>query len=440
MSTAPRAPAPAFALAHPALPTSNARSHSGWRCMISRRVPRTLRRPRTHMSVNTDILQERLTDEVLTVNASSATYPILFQDGGIDDVEFYSKYVGGDKALIVTNDVVGPLYLDRVRAALLAAGKKVHEVVLPDGEAYKGMESLRAIWDESIEARLDRKSTIIALGGGVVGDVTGFAAATYVRGVPFLQIPTTLLAVVDSAVGGKTAINHPGGKNMIGAFYQPRAVLVDSTLLRSLDDRQMAAGIAEVIKYGCICDWNFFEWCEQNIEKLVQRDPEALRYAMKRSCKYKADVVSEDEKESGIRAILNLGHTFGHAIEASMGYGEWLHGEAVAAGMVMATLMSERMGLVKPQVRGRLEKLLLKASLPVRPPPSVTLQRFMTYMSIDKKVESGKLRLVLLRNPGEAFVTGDFDEEILFDTIMHYHQLYKQNPGIYEHAMFGLPL
>ncbi len=383
---------------------------------------------------------QRLDDEQILVNAASATYPILFKDGGIDDSSLYAEYVRGDKALIITNDIVGPLYLARVRNALKQAGKTVFQVILPDGEEHKSIKSLNMIWDACMEARLDRKSTIVALGGGVVGDVAGFAAATYVRGVPFMQVPTTLLAVVDSAVGGKTAINHPGGKNMIGAFYQPQVVLVDSTVLSTLDDRQMAAGISEVIKYGVIRDSKFFEWCETNVDKLVARDATALRYAMRKSCEYKADVVAEDEKESGIRAILNLGHTFGHAIEASMGYGSWLHGEAVAAGMVMACKMSENMGMIESEVIRRLEKVLVKASLPVRPPPSVTLQEFMTYMSVDKKVESGKLRLVLLRALGEAYVTADFDEELLFDTIMFYHQLYKSSPGTYEHDMFGLSI
>lgn len=382
----------------------------------------------------------RLADEEVIVDAASRTYPILFQDGGLDDSSVYSKYAAGDKVLVVTNDVVGPLYLARVRAALEAAGKTVFEVVLPDGEVHKDVNALRQIWDACMEARLDRKSTLVALGGGVVGDIAGFAAATFVRGIPFLQVPTTLLAVVDSAVGGKTAVNHPGGKNMIGAFYQPRAVLIDSLTLATLDDRQLAAGIAEVVKYGLICNWEFFEWCERNMSRLVARDPDALRYAMRRSVEFKAEVVAADERESGIRAILNLGHTFGHAIEAGMGYGNWLHGEAVSAGMVMACLMSEKMGFITPDITRRVEKVLVAASLPVRPPPSVTLQRYMTYMSVDKKVESGKLRLVLLRKPGEAFVTGDFDEDTLFDTIMHYHQLYESSPGTYEHEVFGLPL
>lgn len=290
-----------------------------------------------------------------------------------------------------------------------------------------------------MEARLDRKSTIIALGGGVVGDITGFAAASFVRGVPFIQVPTTLLAVVDSSVGGKTAVNHPMGKNMIGAFYQPEAVVVDSRVLETLDERQLAAGISEIIKYGIIRDWAFFQWCEGNMERLVARDPEAIRYAMVQSCQHKADIVEEDERECGVRATLNLGHTFGHAIEASMGYGEWLHGEAVAAGMVMACEMSVRLGWLSEEVTRRVESLLTRASLPTRPPPSVTLERFMTFMAVDKKVEAGVLRLILLKGPGKAVVTADFEESVLMDTIMYYHQLYQESPGTYEHANMGLP-
>lgn len=311
--------------------------------------------------------------------------------------------------------------------------------ILPDGEEFKSLQYASQIWDACMVNRLDRKSTIIALGGGVIGDITGFAASAFVRGVPFIQVPTTLLAVVDSSVGGKTAVNHPMGKNMIGAFYQPQAVIVDSDVLSTLDDRQLAAGIAEIVKYGIIRDWQFFEWCEENIDRLVARDPDALRYAMVQSCQHKADIVAADEKESGLRATLNLGHTFGHAIEACMGYGAWLHGEAVAAGMVMACEMSVRMGWISSEVRERVERVLAKASLPIRPPPSVTLENFMTYMSVDKKVEAGVLRLILVKEPGHAVLTADFPESILFDTIMHYHQMYKASPGTYEHAMLGLP-
>lgn len=397
----------------------------------------TVRSRRWRMSIEAGV-DERLADDTVMVDADSRRYPILFRDGGLDDARVYAEYVRGDKALIVTNDVVGPLYGERVGAGLEKAGKTVFKVVLPDGEEFKGVRSLEKIWDACMEARLDRQSTIVALGGGVVGDVAGFAAATFVRGIPFVQVPTTLLAVVDSAVGGKTAVNHANGKNMLGAFYQPRAVLIDAHTLATLDDRQLAAGLAEVVKYGLIRDWSFFEWCEQNMGRMVARDASALRYAMRRSVEYKAAVVGEDERESGVRAILNLGHTFGHAIEAGMGYGTWLHGEAVAAGMVMACVMSEKMGMIGGETTRRVEQVLAAASLPVRPPPELTLRRYMTYMSVDKKVENGKLRLVLLQRPGSAIVTGDFDEETLFDTIMHFHRMYKNSPGTYEHDMYGL--
>lgn len=371
-------------------------------------------------------------NDELTVSAASHTYPIVFRPHGLRDASLFLPHAPGDKVLIVTNETVGPLYLDSVANALTSAGKTVFSVILPDGEQHKSIDCLGTIWDACLKHRLDRKSTLIALGGGVVGDITGFAAATYVRGVPFIQVPTTLLAVVDSAVGGKTAINHPSGKNMIGAFYQPNTVIVDRTVLETLDDRQMAAGIAEIVKYGLIRDWDFFEWCEANMDALRAREPEALQYAMRMSCQFKADVVSEDERESGVRAILNLGHTFGHAIEASMGYGSWLHGEAVAAGMVMACEMSVRLGWIDESITRRVEAVLARASLPVRPPPTVTLEKFMTYMSVDKKVEAGVLRLVLLKGKGHAVITSDYSEEVLFDTIMYYHALFKKDPGHYE--------
>eukprot|EP00181_Compsopogon_caeruleus_P004155 CAMPEP_0184688760 /NCGR_PEP_ID=MMETSP0312-20130426/30274_1 /TAXON_ID=31354 /ORGANISM="Compsopogon coeruleus, Strain SAG 36.94" /LENGTH=446 /DNA_ID=CAMNT_0027146025 /DNA_START=18 /DNA_END=1358 /DNA_ORIENTATION=- len=371
----------------------------------------------------------------LEVAAESRTYPILFGDGILDERSSYEPFIAGDKVLIVTNEVVAPLYLDRVEKVLRSLGKKVVVTVLPDGEEYKSMDSLKDIFDDCMENRLDRKSTLVALGGGVIGDITGFAAACFVRGVPFIQVPTTLLAVVDSAVGGKTAVNHPRGKNMIGAFYQPQAVVVDPEVLSTLNDRQLAAGLAEVVKYGLIRDPSFFEWCEENIDALVARNPEALQYAMERSCINKAEVVAADEKESGVRATLNLGHTFGHAIEAGLGYGSWLHGEAVAAGMVMACEMSVRLGWLDPEVTRRTERVLSRAALPVRPPPQMTLELFMTYMSIDKKVESGVLKLILLRGIGQSVVTSDYTQDILYDTIMHFHSMYKRNPEVYESAL-----
>lgn len=378
-------------------------------------------------------------DAVLHVNAPSKRYPILFSENVLQNPQTYAPYLTGDKALIVTNTTLAELYLPTVEAALKQTGVTVFKVVLPDGEEFKNLESISSVWDVCMEARLDRRSTLIALGGGVVGDITGFAAAAFVRGIPFIQIPTTLLAMVDSSVGGKTGVNHPMGKNMIGAFHQPEAVVVDIAVLETLDDRQLAAGVAEIIKYGVIRDWRFFEWCEKNVERLTARDPEALQYAIRESCRHKAEIVAEDERESGLRATLNLGHTFGHAIEASMGYGSWLHGEAVSAGMVMACEMSVRMGWIEETVTRRLEAVLARASLPTRPPPSVTLEQFMTYMSVDKKVHAGVLRLILLKGPGKAVLTADFPEAVLFDTIMHYHQMYKKSPGTYEHATLGLP-
>jgi 3-dehydroquinate synthase len=381
--------------------------------------------PRMALAADPDI-------QTLTVKATSKSYPILFQPHAIGLRSSFEDHIPGDKILVVTNDTIAPLYLDTLCRALAETGKSVFNVILPDGEQHKSIQSLSMIWDACMEHRLDRKSTLVALGGGVIGDITGFAAASFVRGIPFIQVPTTLLAVVDSAVGGKTAINHPRGKNMIGAFYQPNAVIVDRTVLDTLDERQLCSGIAEVVKYGLIRDWAFFEWCEQNMDSMIARDPEALQYAMMKSCEYKADVVAEDEREAGVRAILNLGHTFGHAIEASMGYGNWLHGEAVSAGMVMACEMSVRLGWIEEEITRRVERVLARASLPIRPPPSVTLEKFMTYMSVDKKVESGVLRLVLLKGKGQAVVTHNFSQEILFDTIMYYHQLFKRDPGHYE--------
>jgi 3-dehydroquinate synthase len=370
--------------------------------------------------------------ETLVVQTPSRQYPIYFGTGILENKEYFEQHIPGDKVLVVTNDVVGPLYLQRLKHTLESSNKLVFSLEVPNGEIHKNLTTLSQIYDKCMEARLDRKSTLVALGGGVIGDLTGFAAATFVRGVPFIQVPTTLLAVVDSAVGGKTGVNHPKGKNMIGAFYQPQAVVVDINTLHTLDDRQLAAGLAEVIKYGLIRDVAFLEWCEANMERLMKRDPEALRYAMYQSCKNKSDVVSADERESGIRAILNLGHTFGHAIEAGTGFSTWLHGEAVAAGMVMASEMSYRMGWLTKEDVGRVESILSRASLPIRPPPTMTLEKFMTFMSIDKKVESGKLKLVLLRGIGNAIVTGDFPMDVLQETILYFQKLVLSHPEQYE--------
>jgi 3-dehydroquinate synthase len=317
--------------------------------------------------------------------------------------------------MIVSNETVAPLYLASVEDAL--EGYRVERVILPDGERYKTLEVWNRIMDGLLGSRFGRDCTILALGGGVVGDMAGFAAACYQRGVDFIQVPTTLLAQVDSSVGGKTGVNHPLGKNMIGAFHQPRAVIADTETLGTLPDRELSAGIAEVIKYGLIRDAELFRWLEGNMGALLARDPEALAHAIERSCRNKAEVVAADELESGQRALLNLGHTFGHAIETGMGYGEWLHGEAVAAGMCMAADMSRRLGWIDESALARTRDLIAAAGLPVDPPAQITPARFRELMAVDKKVQGGRLRLVLLRGIGESLVTGDFDPRALDETL-----------------------
>jgi 3-dehydroquinate synthase len=317
--------------------------------------------------------------------------------------------------LVVTNTTVAPLYLQRVLEALSAY--TVETITLPDGEQYKTLEVLQQVYDVLLARRFDRRSTLIALGGGVIGDITGFAAATYQRGVAYVQVPTTLLAQVDSSVGGKTGVNHPLGKNMIGAFHQPRSVIADTDTLSTLDDRQLRAGLAEVIKYGLIRDRGFFNWLEARVDELLARDPEALAYAIERSCQNKTEVVAGDEWESGQRALLNLGHTFGHAIETGMGYGIWLHGEAVAAGMVMAADLSTRLGWLNARDRDRIEVLLQRAGLPTRGPDALESERLLELMAVDKKAMEGRLRLVLLKGIGEAMVTTAFPIELLRTTL-----------------------
>ena len=308
-------------------------------------------------------------------------------------------------ALIVTNETVGPLYAADLQHSLSAHYPKVLTLSLPDGEAYKTWETLQGIFDVLLENACDRKTVLFALGGGVVGDITGFAAACYMRGVPFVQVPTTLLAQVDSSVGGKTAINHPIGKNMIGAFYQPERVVCDLHTLQSLPARELSAGLAEVIKYGPIADMAFFDWIETNLDALLQRDPQALAYAVQRSCEIKAYVVGQDERESGLRAILNFGHTFGHAIEAGLGFGEWLHGEAVGCGMVMAAQLSQRLGLVDAAFTERLTALIARAALPTVG-PDLGVEAYLHHMRVDKKAEAGDIRFVLIDPPGTAVVRG----------------------------------
>nr|MBO2509403.1 3-dehydroquinate synthase [Gammaproteobacteria bacterium] len=351
----------------------------------------------------------------LHVNLGDRSYPIYIGAGLLEQPELFAQHIGGRQVAIVTNETIAPLYLDKLKAALQRF--EVACVVLPDGEAFKNWETLQKIFDGLLEARHDRGTTVVALGGGVVGDMAGFAAACYQRGVAFVQVPTTLLSQVDSSVGGKTGINHPLGKNMVGAFYQPKAVVIDTATLATLPSRELSAGLAEVIKYGLICDEPFLGWLEEHLEALRGLDQQALSEVIERSCAAKARVVGADERESGLRAILNLGHTFGHAIEAHQGYGAWLHGEAVAAGTVMAMEMSRRLGWITAQERDRGIRLLQRAGLPVAPPQDMTPEDFLQHMAVDKKVQAGRLRLVLLRKMGDAVVTADFPREILEATL-----------------------
>lgn len=351
----------------------------------------------------------------LQVDLGERSYPIHIGADLLSKAELFAPHIAGKQVAIVTNETVAPLYLERLTQTL--AGYKVQPIVLPDGESFKNWETLQLIFDGLLTARHDRRATIIALGGGVIGDMAGFAAACYQRGVDFIQVPTTLLSQVDSSVGGKTGINHPLGKNMVGAFYQPKAVLIDTATLRTLPPRELSAGLAEVIKYGLICDAPFLDWLETHMEALLALEPMALTEAIERSCAAKAHVVGADERESGIRATLNLGHTFGHAIETHMGYGVWLHGEAVAAGTVMALEMSRRLGWIDAAERDRSMRLLRAAGLPIVPPQEMTPAHFLEHMAVDKKVIDGQLRLVLLSRLGEAVVTADYPGNILDETL-----------------------
>jgi 3-dehydroquinate synthase len=348
----------------------------------------------------------------LTVDIKDQPYPIHIGAGLLDRADLITPHLAQKRVAIVTNTTVGPLYSARLRAALAASGVESVEIVLPDGEVHKNWQTLNQIFDQLIEKRCERKTTLIALGGGVVGDMTGFAAATYQRGVPYIQIPTTLLAQVDSAVGGKTAINHPQGKNMIGAFYQPRLVLADTQTLDTLPQREFSAGMAEVIKYGLIRDLPFFEWLESNIEKIMRRDDDALIHAIYESCRNKAEVVAQDEKETGIRAILNLGHTFGHAIETATNYNTWLHGEAVAMGIMLAAKLSRQRGSLKQSDVERVGRILRKASLPISA-PTLGLETYLHLMSYDKKVVNKKIHLVLLGRIGDGYLRDDTSQELL---------------------------
>lgn len=343
--------------------------------------------------------------QTLQVDLGDRSYPIYIGTGLLGSPELVAPYVRGSQVMIVSNETVAPIYLEKTEQ--MFADFRTEAVILPDGEQYKTLAVWERIFDALLNKRFDRRCTLVALGGGVVGDMTGFAAASYQRGVDFIQIPTTLLSQVDSSVGGKTGVNHPLGKNMIGAFHQPRCVVADTETLDTLDDRQLSAGIAEVVKYGLINDLSFFEWLEANMAALLERDPAALAFAIERSCLDKACIVAADEKESGQRALLNLGHTFGHAIETGMGYGEWLHGEAVATGMMLAAELSAHMGWIDAGVVERIRSLLRKANLPVRAPKSLTSGRFMELMAVDKKVVDGKLRLVLMKELGKSVISGE---------------------------------
>ncbi|KAF6170772.1 hypothetical protein GIB67_015724 [Kingdonia uniflora] len=356
----------------------------------------------------------------VNVDLGNRSYPIYIGAGIFDEPDLLQRHVHGKRVLVVTNTTVAPLYLEKVVKALTHGNSNilVESVILPDGEKYKNMDTLMKVFDKAIESQFDRRSTFVALGGGVIGDMCGFAAAAFLRGVNFIQIPTTVMAQVDSSVGGKTGINHSLGKNLIGAFYQPQCVLIDTETLNTLPDRELASGLSEVIKYGLIRDAEFFDWQEKNMHALLARDQEALIYAIKRSCENKAKVVSLDEREGGVRATLNLGHTFGHAIETGYGYGKWLHGEAVAAGTVMAVDMSYRLGWIDESLVKRVYNILQQAKLPITPPEIMTVEMFKSYMAVDKKVADGLLRLILLKGPlGNCVFTGDYDRKAMDETL-----------------------
>ncbi len=354
--------------------------------------------------------------QTLQVALGDRSYPIHIGAGLINQPALILPYLKRKSVAIVTNTTVAPLYLAKLAKPLKDAGVSVIEIILADGEAYKNSETLNLIYDALLKNRCERSTTLIALGGGVIGDLTGYAAATYLRGVPFIQVPTTLLSQVDSSVGGKTGINHPLGKNMIGAFYQPKLVLADIHTLQTLPKRELSAGVAEVIKYGLISDADFFDWLETNIAKLMNLDEAVISYAIYRSCQNKAEVVAADEHEAGERALLNLGHTFGHAIENAMGYGVWLHGEAVAAGTMLAADLSQRMGWLSADEVKRMHALLSACSLPLRA-PNLGANKYLDLMQADKKVADGKIRLVLQQGIGKAIITGDYDVNKLKQTL-----------------------
>lgn len=353
---------------------------------------------------------------ILQVDLGTRTYPIYIGENLLAQASLLTNHIPSNDVVIITNETIAPLYLEPVSAALNS--KNIQTIILPDGESYKNLTTMESIFSEMLTSRCARDTTIVALGGGVVGDISGFAAACYQRGINFIQIPTTLLSQVDSSVGGKTGVNHSLGKNMIGAFYQPKCVIADIGTLHTLPKRELSAGIAEVIKYGLLGDIEFFNWLELNVNKLVDLDNDALMYAIQRSCQCKADIVASDEHEkSGRRALLNLGHTFGHAIETGMGYGNWLHGEAVACGMVVAAEFSERMKWISKDDVKRISSLISRANLPTELPHELSATKILELMAIDKKVKDGKLHLVLLKEIGEAVLTSEFDHVLLQQTL-----------------------
>ncbi len=356
--------------------------------------------------------------KTINIQFDERSYPIYIGEGLISNYELISQHILGKKVAIITNETVADIYLKTLMETL-SPHKELISIILPDGESYKSKDSLDSIYAQLLENKADREITLIALGGGVIGDITGFAAATYMRGVNFIQIPTTLLSQVDSSVGGKTGINHPLGKNMIGAFYQPKCVISDMNVLKTLPSRELSAGLAEVIKYGLIRDNKFFEWLESHIQYLMEMNPKYLIEAVQRSCENKAAVVEADEFESGIRAILNLGHTFGHAIEVAQGYGNWLHGEAVGAGMVMAAKLSQSMGWLADKDVGRIVALIKKAGLPTEP-PKISVKKYMELMMLDKKTKDGQINLVLQKSIGDAVLTNQYDPKKL-------HQILEQS-------------
>jgi len=354
--------------------------------------------------------------QTLTVSLADRSYPIHIGSGLLGQAELILPYLKRKQVAIVSNTTVAPLYMQAIAQPLRDAGVSVIEIILPDGEAHKNNQTLQIIYDHLLQNRCERSTTLIALGGGVIGDLTGYAAATYLRGVPFIQVPTTLLSQVDSSVGGKTGINHPLGKNMIGAFYQPKLVLADIDTLKTLPQRELSAGIAEVIKYGLIRDADFFDWLEINMSALMALDTAVASYAIYRSCQNKAEVVVADEHEQGERALLNLGHTFGHAIENAMGYGVWLHGEAVATGTVMAADLSQRMGWLSAAQIARIKTIMQAAKLPIDA-PDLGADEYLRLMQLDKKVSDGRIRLILQQDIGKAVMTADYDADKLKQTL-----------------------